>query len=136
MPDAHISLHTVSTVPLRHDSVYEVHRLYARTLDPLLVVTDLAEAEHVQIAFVEPFPQDAAKTIYVFWFVQHFLKDADIEAAHIQTYCARCASSGLSSAAAGERSADGRLRSATAGEHSAGAAAGDHSAGIQQRTRA
>ena len=136
MPDAEVSLHTVSTVPLRHDSVYEVHRLYAHALEARPVSTDLAEAEHVQLAYFEPFPQDAAKTIYVFWFVQHILIDADIEAAHIQTYCARCASSGLSSAAAGERSADGRLRSATAGEHSAGAAAGDHSAGIQQRTRA
>ena len=136
MPDAHISLHTVSIVPLLQDSVYEVHRLYARTLDPLLVVTDLAEAEHVQIAFVEPFPQDAAKVTYVSWFAQHILVDADIEAAHIQIYCARHASSGLRCAAAGERSAAGRLRSATAGEHSAGAAAGEHSAGIQQRTRA
>ena len=105
MPDGHIGLHTVSTVPLRHDSVYDVQRMHARSFDPLLVCTDLAEAEHVQIAFFEPFPQDAAKVIYVFWFLQHILVDADIEAAHIQIYCARCASSGLRSAAAGERSA-------------------------------
>ena len=107
MPDGHIGLHTVSTVPLRHDSVYDVQRMHARRLDPLLVSTDLAEAEHVQMAFFEAFSKDAAKVFYVNWFPQRFLCDADIEAAHIQIYCAHHASSGLRCAAAGERSAAG-----------------------------
>ena len=72
----------------------------ARTLEPLLVITDFAEADHVQIGFIEGVAQDAAKVAYVCWFLQHFLSNADIEAAHIQSYCALCGSGGMRSAAA------------------------------------
>ena len=71
--------------------------------------TDFAEAEQVQIAFFEAFPQDASKVLLVSLCLsfapQHSLVDASIEAAHMQIYCARCASSGLRSAAAGKHSA-------------------------------
>ena len=86
----------------------------ARSLEPLLVPTDFAEAEQVQIAFVEACPQDASSVPYVLCAPQHSLFDADTEAAHMQIYCARCASGGLRSAAAGGIAA--------AGEHSAAAA--------------
>ena len=66
MPDAHISLHSCSTVlPLGQHCVYEVLRMDRRSLEPLLVCTDFAEAEQVQIAFFEAFPQDASKVLLV-----------------------------------------------------------------------
>ena len=66
MPDAHISLHIFSTVLLLgQHSVYEVLRMDAHSLEPLLVSTDFAEAEQVQIAFFEAFRQDASKVFYV-----------------------------------------------------------------------
>ena len=138
MPDAHVSLHSLSTVLiLGQHFVEEVLRIDGRSLEPLLVSTDFAEAEQVQIAFVEAFPQDSSKFPLVFCDPQHSLCDADIEAAHMQIYSARCASSGLRSAAAGERSAVGGLRSAAGGERSAAGglrrtAAGEHSAPLLQ----
>ena len=111
MPDAQISLHSCSTVLLLGQHfVYEVLRIDGRSLEPQLVSTDFAEAEQVQIAFFEAFPQDASKVLLVFLAPQHSLIDAGIEAAHMQIYCARCASGGLRSAAA----ASGGLRNAAA----------------------
>ena len=89
-------------------------------LEPKLIRSVVAEAEQVTIAFFEAFPHDASKDLYVFWCFEHTLCDADIEASHIHIYSARCVSSGLRSAAAGERSAASGLRSAAAGEHSRG----------------
>ena len=120
MPDAHISLHSFSTVLLLgQHSVYEVLRMDAQSLEPLLVSTDFAEAEQVQIAFFEAFPQDASKVLLVVSALQHSLFYAGIEAARMQIYCSRCASGGLRSAAAGG--------STTVGEHDAP---------VERRTRA
>ena len=44
----------------------------ARSLEPLLVSTDFAEAEQVQIAFFEAFPQDASKVLLVCFFSSIF----------------------------------------------------------------
>ena len=65
IPDAHISLHSFSIVlPIGQHSVYEVRRMDVQVPEPLLVSTDFAEAEQVQIAFAEAFRDDASK---VFW---------------------------------------------------------------------
>ena len=65
-------------------------------LETLLVTSDLAQAEEVEVAFLEGFPQQPTNVFSVFLALQHSLHDADIERAHIQIYC------GLRSAAAGE----------------------------------
>ena len=62
MPDAHISLHSCSTVLLLgQNSVYEVLRIDAQRLETLLVSTDFAEAEQVQMAFIKAFRQNVSK---------------------------------------------------------------------------
>ena len=76
----------------------------AGRLETLLVTSDLAQAEEVEVAFLEGFPQQPTKVIKVFLAPQHCLMDADIERAQIQIYCGR--------------------RSAAAGKHSAAAAKG------------
>ena len=90
----------------------------ARRREPLLVSTNFAEAEKLQIAFLEGFRRGASNARYVFLGVtEQLLLDADIEAAHMQKYCTDCASGGLRSAAAAPP-ADERARCAgTGGEN-------------------
>ena len=122
MPDAHVSSPSISTVLVRvQHFVYEVLRMDARRLEPLPVFTDFAEAEQMQVAFFEAFRQDALKVLLVPFLRQHFLVDAHIEASHMHIYCARCASSGLRSTAAGQPSSIRTPRSAAAAEHPAAA---------------
>ena len=65
MPDAHISLLSFSLVlPVDQHSVYEVLQMDARKPEPHLVFTDFAEAEQVEIAFGEAFPQDASIVVW------------------------------------------------------------------------
>ena len=54
--------------------------------EPLLVSTDFAEAEQVQIAFAEAFRDDASKVFLMVFLPQHSLIDARTEAAHTHFY--------------------------------------------------
>ena len=80
-------------------------------LETLLVTSDLAQAEEVEVAFLEAFPHHPTQVINVFLAPQHCLMDADIERAQIQIYPGRSAA-GEHSAAAAKGSSPRRLRHA------------------------
>ena len=114
MPDAHISLHSCGTVLLvvQH-SVQEGLRMDKGILETLPVTSDLAQAEEVEVAFLEGFPQQPTTVFKVFLAPQHSLMDADIERAQIQIYPGRrSAAAGKHSAAAAKGSSPRRLRHA------------------------
>ena len=96
--------------------MYEGGRTNGHSFEPLVVFTDFAEAEQVQIAFGEAVRHDMTKLALVFLLPQQILIDADSESAHTNLNM-----NSLRSAAAPQLLAGSKLTSPVHGGHPAAA---------------
>ena len=96
--------------------MYEGGRTNGHSFEPLVVFTDFAEAEQVQIAFGEAVRHDMTKLALVFLPPQQILVDADCEGAHTNFNM-----NSLRSAAVPQLLAGSKLTSPVHGGHPAAA---------------
>ena len=96
--------------------MYEGGRTNGHNFEPLVVFTDFAEAEQVQIAFGEAVRHDMTKLALVFLLPQQMLVDAGSEGAHTNLNM-----NSLRSAAAPQLLAGSKLTSPVPGGHPAAA---------------